>query len=120
MLAGPPEEDCESSPDEGVATMRSIEILLDGILDYAGLFPPADLEMSQAVARYNDYRNGPDSWMLGRFICPVARLSEFERNARHTWHNDLDAQPWKVSCARGRRNWIPISNKSMSSIAACS
>jgi len=81
--------------------MRSIETLLERILDYAGLFPPADLEMSQAVARYNDYRNGPDSWMLGRFICPVTRLSEFERNARAYLAYDLDAPPWKVSALAG-------------------
>ena len=81
--------------------MRSVEILLEGILDYAGLFPPAELEMSQAVARYNDYRNGPDSWMLGRFICPVSRLNEFERNARAYLAYDLDATPWKVSALAG-------------------
>ena len=81
--------------------MRSVEILLEGILDYAGLFPPAELEMSQAVARYRDYRVGPDSWMLGRFICPVSRLAEFERNARPYLDYDLDASPWKVSALAG-------------------
>jgi hypothetical protein len=81
--------------------MRSVEILLEGILDYAGLFPPAELEMSQAVARYRDYRVGPDSWMLGRFICPVSRLTEFERNARAYLDYDLDAPPWKVSALAG-------------------
>lgn len=92
-----------SSPENRplFATMRSVEILLEGILDYAGLFPPAELEMSQAVARYRDYRVGPDSWMLGRFICPVSRLSEFERNARQYLDYDLDAPPWKVSALAG-------------------
>jgi hypothetical protein len=92
-----------SSPDScvHVATMRSSEILLEGILDYAGLFPPAELEMSQAVARYRDYRVGPDSWMLGRFICPVSRLTEFERNAQAYLDYDLDTPPWKVSALAG-------------------
>ena len=34
--------------------------------------------MERAVAEYNTYRECPDAWMLSHFICPVAKLSEFE------------------------------------------
>lgn len=50
--------------------------LLHEVLDYAGLFPPARLSMPEAVVNFAAYRTGPRAWMLGRFICPVARLTE--------------------------------------------
>ena len=54
----------------------SLRALLDGLIDYAGLFPPATLPLDDAAARYARYRSGPDAWMLGRFILPAARLGE--------------------------------------------
>lgn len=59
----------------------SLRILLEGAIDYAGLFPPAQLEMGSAVTRFAEHRAGDDCWMLGRFIVPIARLEEFERAA---------------------------------------
>jgi hypothetical protein len=53
-------------------------ILLRDLIDYAGLFPPASLSMSRAVANYGEYRSSEWQWILGRFIVPVARLAEFE------------------------------------------
>ncbi|MEE2682085.1 MAG: hypothetical protein VX641_06905 [Planctomycetota bacterium] len=61
--------------------MLSIQALMDGILDYAGLFPPAKLDMVPTMRNYHAYREGPDSWMLGRIVVPVARFAEFEANA---------------------------------------
>ncbi len=57
---------------------KPIRSLLASILDYAGLFPPAGLEMVAAVSNYAAYRACEHAWMLGRFIVPVARLEEFE------------------------------------------
>jgi hypothetical protein len=54
----------------------SVRALLSEIIDYAGLFPPAKLPMDQAIANYLRYRSEAESWMLGRFICPAARLGE--------------------------------------------
>src|SRR5262245_34827395 len=54
----------------------SVRALLTGVVDYAGLFPPAPLPLDQALANYLRYRTEEDSWMLGRFICPAARLAE--------------------------------------------
>ena len=53
-------------------------ILLADIVDYAGLFPPAELELDDAIRNYDEYRREPESWMLGRFICPAARLGELK------------------------------------------
>jgi hypothetical protein len=54
----------------------SLRALLTGIVDYAGLFPPAKLPLEQAQPNYAQYRQSADQWMLGRFILPAARLAE--------------------------------------------
>jgi hypothetical protein len=61
-------------------TIRSsaLTALLEGLVDYAGLFPPTKLSMEAAVENYAAYANGKFSWMLGRFVVPAARLAEFE------------------------------------------
>src|SRR6266404_8659129 len=61
----------------GEAVSNSVHALLSAAIDYAGLFPPTTLPMSQAVASYAAYRAGEQAWALGRFIVPVARLEEF-------------------------------------------
>lgn len=55
----------------------SLRALLDRVIDYAGLFPPARLPLEQAVRNYLDYRRDPASWLLARFVCPATRLAEF-------------------------------------------
>lgn len=52
--------------------------LLAGIIDYAGLFPPAKLPMDDAFRRFLEHRSSNEGWMLARFVCPVARLGELE------------------------------------------
>lgn len=54
----------------------SLRALLTGVIDYAGLFPPAKLPLDEAIRNYARYRTEPESWMLGRFICPAVRLAE--------------------------------------------
>lgn len=46
-------------------------------MDYAGLFPPAALNMPSAVTNYAQYRASDDAWMLGRFVVPVSRLDDW-------------------------------------------
>jgi len=55
---------------------RAVAALLDGLVDFAGLFPPAAQPMPAAVAAYARYVNGPERAKLGRFVVPVARLGE--------------------------------------------
>jgi hypothetical protein len=54
-----------------------IRVLLEQLIDYAGLFPPAGLSMREAVRNYAGYREGGFAFALGRFIVPAARLAEF-------------------------------------------
>jgi hypothetical protein len=60
---------------------ESLRALLTGVIDYAGLFPPARLPLDEAIRNYARYRTGPDSWMLGRFVVPAARLGELAGHA---------------------------------------
>ena len=53
--------------------MRSI---FAGIIDYAGLFPPASSSMEAAVIAYASYRTGPHRELLGRFVVTASRLEE--------------------------------------------
>lgn len=54
----------------------SLRALLSKVIDYAGLFPPAQLPLNESIRNYARYLNDPDRWMLGRFICPAGRLPE--------------------------------------------
>ena len=58
---------------------ESLRILMDGLIDYAGLYPPASLGMEEAARNYAAYRKGPQAAWLGRFVLPVSRLGEFSR-----------------------------------------
>ncbi|MBA4537501.1 hypothetical protein H1Z61_10245 [Bacillus aquiflavi] len=54
----------------------SLHVLLERLIDYAGLFPPANLSLIKAIENYANYINSNDSWMLGPFIIPVAKINE--------------------------------------------
>ena len=54
----------------------ALRAFLAGLVDYAGLFPPAALALEPALDLYGRYRTGPDAWMLGRFLVPAARLGD--------------------------------------------
>ncbi|HET7433626.1 MAG TPA: hypothetical protein VFN10_02820 [Thermoanaerobaculia bacterium] len=55
---------------------ESLRALLEGLIDYAGLFPPAALSMQDAVRNYARYRDGEYAWALGKFIVPRERAKE--------------------------------------------
>lgn len=77
--------------------MSALRALLEELIDYAGLFPPAALGMARAVEAYAAHRKGPESWMLGRFVVPVARLDEFGRAAAPHLPESRDADVWRLS-----------------------
>lgn len=81
--------------------MTAIGALMEGLVDYAGLFPPASEDMRTAVERYAEYRAGPDSAALGRFIVSFARLGEFEEAARDVMRRGSSSEPWRLSVLVG-------------------
>lgn len=60
----------------------SVRALLKEVLDYAGLFPPVTLPLSDALRNYLRAKKSAHGWMLGRFVCPVAQLPELLDLAR--------------------------------------
>lgn len=80
--------------------IESVRALLEGVVDYAGLFPPAALAMEPAVAGYARYRAGPDAWALGRFVVPVSRLGEFADATARAYVPDSSG-PWRLSALGG-------------------
>lgn len=63
--------------------MESLHALLQHLVDYAGLFPPASLPLAPALQNYAAYQASAQAWMLGRFVCPTSQLSE--ANAHMDW-----------------------------------
>ena len=61
---------------------NALHALIEGLIDYAGLFPPAALDMPAATRNYEAYLEGEYAWVLGRFIVPAARLSEVDTSFR--------------------------------------
>lgn len=80
---------------------------MSDLIDYAGLFPPAKLDMTASVEAFARARMSTEEWMLGRFICPASRLEEFSKVASavmpgthatsgYREHADTDT-PWEIS-----------------------
>lgn len=65
-----------SQPASKATASAGLRAFLTGLIDYAGLFPPARLPLEEAVPNFAAYRQSSDAWMLGRFICPAARLAD--------------------------------------------
>ena len=78
----------------------SLRTLLHALVDYAGLFPPAALDMPAAVHEYAHHRAGEHAWMLGHFILPVSRLDEFAA-VRGELGPSLIGDVWRLSVLPG-------------------
>lgn len=81
-------------------TCASARALLAGLVDYAGLFPPAGLTMAGAVAEYRLWRDAPEAWMLGRFVLPAGRLAELGATAGGALP-PAGGAPWRLSALAG-------------------
>jgi hypothetical protein len=71
--------------------MTTTEALLAGCIDYAGLFPPAHLDLETTVENYRSYRAGSQAWALGRLILPANKVATFAE----TWPSF--ASEWPIS-----------------------
>jgi hypothetical protein len=77
--------------------VKAVDALLAGLVDYAGLFPPASEDMRTALENYASYRESDDRTALGRFIVPLARLKELEDAGRDLMRRGDAAEPWPLS-----------------------
>ena len=75
--------------------VEAVRALLHSVVDYAGTFPPAKLELPEALANYRRARSGKHAWMLGRCVFPASLLADFERLA--PLGADSSGTPWPLS-----------------------
>jgi hypothetical protein len=54
----------------------SLRALLARSIDYAGMFPPCDLELAPALQNQAEYAQSADSWMLSAFVLSVSKFSD--------------------------------------------
>jgi hypothetical protein len=76
--------------------MSAVEALLARIVDYAGLFPPASLDMDSAIRNFHNYLDGDHARMLANFVLPAARLAEFAETFSGICCTEQE-QPWTLS-----------------------
>ncbi|MCU0372066.1 MAG: hypothetical protein MUE56_02330 [Ignavibacteria bacterium] len=50
---------------------------MNRIIDYAGMFPPAGLNLEDAFRNYGGYIKSEDEWMLSRFVCTIKTFGNF-------------------------------------------
>jgi hypothetical protein len=74
----------------------AIEVFLQSALDYAGTFPPAGLNLADAVSTYARAQTGAYGWLVGRLVLPAAHLQEFEQLAP-TIFGDPGQPPCRLS-----------------------
>ncbi|MCW5946084.1 MAG: hypothetical protein KIT74_03560 [Fimbriimonadales bacterium] len=70
---------------------RSLRLLLTGIIDYAGIYPPAQLPFEESLRNYVDYADSPFHWLVGSFVCPVDKLAELK--SREHEYAQLESLP---------------------------
>ena len=56
----------------------ALESFMEGIMDYAGLFPPASLDPQKALGNYQAHKTAAMGWMLNTFIIPAPLLNHWE------------------------------------------
>ncbi len=81
--------------------MQSVHALVESVVDYAGLYPPAQLEPATVVRNYALVHASNRQWMLGRLIWPVASLDQLSTLA--VGHAPEAVLPethgaWAISC----------------------
>jgi len=57
---------------------ESLRTFMNGLIDYAGLFPPADLPLNEAINEYFEQLKSEHSAMLSRFIIPISKLNDLD------------------------------------------
>jgi len=69
---------------------QALRVFMTELIDYAGLFPPAQLDMATALGNWLEYEQVEDEFILNSFICPAWRVDEL------------------ASLLRGRRERFPL------------
>ena len=57
---------------------ESLRTFMNGLIDYAGLFPPADLPLNEAIEEYVSQLKSDNCSMLSRFIIHTSKLNDLD------------------------------------------
>lgn len=79
------------------ALRPSVRAAFGELIDYAGLFPPAQLTLAQARDEYRASRAGLHAWMLGRFIISAPLLVESVQIIEEPLSVIVDADPERLA-----------------------
>ncbi len=83
--------------------LATVRALMEHLIDCAGMFPPARLPLREALRHYTRTAATPEAWMLGRFVCPAAKLGELRAAI------DADGAPESLSIAALGRGGSDVS-----------
>ncbi len=89
-------EQIASAPAEPRADADARRALLEGLIDDAGLFPPASLPAADAARAHRASKTGSSGWVMRRFVAPASGLGELAGQIG-------DAEPfrWRLSVIVG-------------------
>ncbi len=89
---------------------KTLKAFTSGLIDYAGLFPPSELDMDTAIHNFAKYREDDLSFMLSNFICPADRLHEL-----NTYKDELFSKnpPFRFSVICNCRCELPEFTKTL-------
>jgi hypothetical protein len=80
-------------------------LLFAGLIDDAGMFPPASKPLEHAIADHIEVRHSSEHWMLGRFLCPLSRLDALTARSAEVPRVgvvfDVPATDWPAPVATG-------------------
>ncbi|MEK6249236.1 MAG: hypothetical protein N2C12_13725 [Planctomycetales bacterium] len=79
--------------------IAGLRALLENVVDYAGLFPPARLLLKDAVEKFAVHRKQDEAWMLRHFVIPVAQLSNLPSLSDQVM---ATSPPWTLSVLTSR------------------
>jgi hypothetical protein len=96
--------------------MPAARAAFEGLIDYAGLYPPASLPLETVVRNFATYRSGAHGWMLGRLIVPVEKLAELEALARDA--GATHDRGWPLSVLVGGAKASVANRDAIQSVAA--
>lgn len=71
-----------------------LKYFMTGIIDYAGMYPPAKLAFEQAFTNFLAYQQVDDHWMMNRFVFPIQQAHQLITFAEQL---SLSKKPIKLS-----------------------
>jgi hypothetical protein len=71
----------QAQRDPTGVTLDARRELLGALIDHAALFPPASMDMPEAIEADRAARASEHAWIVDHFICPASRLGELPRDA---------------------------------------